>query len=68
MVLSILIASIIFYIGSAKNPNIPGRLQVLVEMSYDFVANMVRDNVGKSGKIFFHLYLHCFYLFYLVIF
>ncbi len=53
MVLSILIASIIFYIGSAKNPNIPGRLQVLVEMSYDFVASMVRDNVGKSGKVFF---------------
>ena len=22
-------------------------------MSYDFVANMVRDNVGKSGKGFF---------------
>ena len=22
-------------------------------MSYDFVANMVRDNVGNSGKIFF---------------
>ena len=53
MVLSILIATIIFYIGSGKNPNIPGRLQVLVEMSYDFVANMVRDNVGKSGKVFF---------------
>ena len=53
MVLSILIATIIFYIGSAKNPNIPGRLQVLVEMSYDFVANMVRDNVGSGGKVFF---------------
>ena len=68
MVLSILIATIIFYIGSAKNPNIPGRLQVLVEMSYDFVANMVRDNVGKSGKVFFLLYLLYFYLFYLEIF
>ena len=53
MVLAILVASLIFYIGSAKNPNIPGRLQILVEMCYDFVANMVRDNVGNSGKIFF---------------
>ena len=53
MILSTLVASIIFYLGSGKNPNIPGRLQVLVEMSYDFVASMVRDNVGNSGKVFF---------------
>lgn len=53
MVISILVASVIFYLGSGKNPNIPSRLQVLVEMSYDFVANMVRDNVGNGGKIFF---------------
>ena len=37
-------------------------------MSYDFVASMVRDNVGKSGKVFFRLYLLYFYLFYLEIF
>ncbi len=53
MVISILIASIIFYLGSAKNPNAPGRLQVLVELSYEFVANMLRDNVGSGGKVFF---------------
>ena len=53
MFISILVASLIFYLGSGKNPNIPSRLQVLVEMSYDFVANMVRDNVGNGGKIFF---------------
>ena len=53
MILSILVATVIFYLGSGKNPNIPGRLQVLVEMSYDFVASMVRDNVGSGGKIFF---------------
>ena len=53
MVLSTLIATILFYLGSAKNPSIPGRLQVLIEMSYDFVASMVRDNVGNSGKVFF---------------
>ena len=53
MIISILVASVIFYLGTGKNPNIPSRLQVLVEMSYDFVANMVRDNVGNGGKIFF---------------
>ena len=53
MVLAIIIASIIFHIGSRKNGEIPNKLQVLVEMSYEFIANMVRDNVGKEGKIFF---------------
>ncbi len=53
MVISIFITTVIFYIGSGKNPNAPGRLQVLVEMSYDFVANMLRDNVGNGGKAFF---------------
>ena len=53
MVLAIIVASIIFHIGSKKNGEIPNKLQVLVEMSYEFIANMVRDNVGKEGKIFF---------------
>ena len=53
MVISVLLSTVIFYLGSRKNPNIPGKLQVFVEMSYDFIANMVRDNVGSGGKVFF---------------
>ena len=68
MIISISIATIIFYLGSQKNPNSPGRLQVFVEMSYDFIANMVRDNVGSGGKAFFLLFLLYFYLFFLVMF
>ena len=68
MVLATLVATILFYLGSGKNPNIPGRLQVLIEMSYDFMASMVRDNVGNSGKIFSFLYLLYFCLFCLEIY
>ena len=58
MIISVLIATVIFYIGSGKNPNAPSRLQVIVEMSYDFIANMVRDNVGSGGKVFsFHIHI-----------
>ena len=63
MVISVFIATVIFYIGSGKNSNTPGRLQVLVEMSYDFVANMVRDNVGSGGKSFFPFIFDFFFLF-----
>jgi F-type H+-transporting ATPase subunit a len=32
---------------------IPTRLQSVAELSYEFVANMVRDNVGTSGMKYF---------------
>ena len=53
MVLAVSIASIFFFLGSRKNGEVPGKLQILVEMSYEFIANMVKDNVGTGGKVFF---------------
>lgn len=32
---------------------VPGRWQSLAEITYEFVANMVRDNVGKEGLRYF---------------
>ena len=32
---------------------VPGRMQSVAELSYEFVANMVRDNVGTSGMTYF---------------
>ena len=32
---------------------VPGRLQSVVEMSYEFVAGLIRDNSGKEGMQFF---------------
>lgn len=32
---------------------VPGRMQSLVELSYEFVANMLKDNVGHEGRPFF---------------
>jgi|TARA_E500000305_G_C4020661_1_gene238511 F-type H+-transporting ATPase subunit a len=32
---------------------VPGRWQSIAELSYEFVANMVRDNVGKAGQSYF---------------
>ena len=53
MVISIVVATLIFYLGSKKNGDTPNRLQIVIEMSYDFIANMVKDNVGKGGRIYF---------------
>ena len=32
---------------------VPGRLQSMAEMSYEFIANMIRENVGAEGRKYF---------------
>ena len=40
-----------FFVG--RRAMVPGRMQSLVEVSYEFVANMLKDNVGPEGRPFF---------------
>jgi len=39
--------------GTRKSAVVPGRWQVMLELSYGFIANLIRDNVGKEGKQYF---------------
>ncbi len=41
--------------GTRHHALIPGRLQSVVELCYEFVANLLRDNAGKEGMRFFPL-------------
>ena len=53
MILTILIISI-FLILSIKNRRIiPNRFQIISELLYEFIANMINDNIGHKGKKFF---------------
>lgn len=42
-------------LGMRKQATVPGRWQSMSEMSYNFVANMIGDNIGPEGKKFFPL-------------
>ena len=53
MMLSIFGSVCFLYLGSRKQSLIPGRFQSLVEMSYEFVANMVKENAGKDSQAYF---------------
>ena len=53
MMLSILGSVCFLYLGSRKQALVPGRFQSLVEMTYEFVANMVKENAGKGSQAFF---------------
>ena len=53
MVMGVAIISF-FMIGSMRGRAlVPDRMQSLAELSYEFVANMVRDNAGSEGMKFF---------------
>jgi F-type H+-transporting ATPase subunit a len=39
--------------GTRHRDMVPGRLQSVVEIGYEFIAGMVRDNAGRDGMKFF---------------
>ncbi len=44
----------VFMISASRRTSlVPGRLQLLGEMAYGFVANMVQENVGTEGRRYF---------------
>lgn len=45
--------SIFLLWGMSQKSLVPGRWQLMVELTYEFVANMVKDNVGREGKPYF---------------
>jgi F-type H+-transporting ATPase subunit a len=46
-------AGAFLFFGSANRALVPTRLQSMAEMSYEFVANMLRDSAGSHGMKFF---------------
>ena len=53
MMLSIFCSVSLLYLGTRKQSLIPNRLQSLVEISYGFVANMVKENAGEGSQAYF---------------
>jgi len=53
MVLGVSLICGFLYFAMSGRSLVPGRLQSLAELSYEFIANMVRDNVGTEGMKYF---------------
>ncbi|MBC8013290.1 MAG: F0F1 ATP synthase subunit A [Methyloceanibacter sp.] len=44
----------LFLLSAMRGPSlVPGRLQSMAELAYEFVANLVRENTGKEGMQYF---------------
>ena len=53
MVFALAATMALFVIGLSKKSIIPNRMQMLSELSYNFIANMLRDQVGDQGRAYF---------------
>jgi F-type H+-transporting ATPase subunit a len=53
MVASVVSAGAFLFLSTANRGLVPSRMQSLAEMSYEFVANMLRDAAGSHGMKFF---------------
>jgi F-type H+-transporting ATPase subunit a len=60
MIVAALLAGSFLYLSTGSRAVVPGRLQSVSEMAYEFVANMLRDGAGASGMKFFPLVFSLF--------
>lgn len=55
MTIAVVLVTVLMVAATARARLVPGRLQLIAEMSYEFVARMVSDNVGPEGRAYFPL-------------
>ncbi len=60
MLVSVAMICLLMIGGVAGRQLVPGRFQSIVEVCYEFVANMIRSNAGAEGMKFFPLVFSLF--------
>lgn len=53
MVITVAAISLFLGLGMRQRALIPGRWQSMAELSYEFIAGMIRENVGSEGRKYF---------------
>jgi F-type H+-transporting ATPase subunit a len=53
MLITVVVSTALLVLGSSNARLVPGRVQSVGELLYEFIAGMVRDNVGSAGRQYF---------------
>jgi len=53
MIVAVVLVLLLLTMSMRGRAMVPGRMQSIAELSYEFVANMLRDNVGAQGRRYF---------------
>ena len=59
---TVAIISLLMIAGVSRNQLVPGRIQSIAELSYEFVADTIRSTAGKEGMRFFPFVFSIFML------
>ena len=65
MLLTVLSISIFMFLGLRNLTIIPSKTQTLIESSYEFISNMIGDNIGNEGIRYFS-FIFTLFLFILI--
>jgi F-type H+-transporting ATPase subunit a len=60
MTIVVVASTALLVLATSRAALVPGRLQSVAELAYEFVAGMVRENVGTEGSEFFPLIFSIF--------
>jgi F-type H+-transporting ATPase subunit a len=55
MVVAVVLVALLMTAGMGKRGLVPGRIQSIAEMAYEFVANLIKETVGAEGRRYFPL-------------
>ena len=61
MLLAVGLSCLLVAIGARGGSGVPGRMQAMAEMAYEFVAGMVRSAAGEAGMRFFPFVFSIFF-------
>jgi F-type H+-transporting ATPase subunit a len=61
MLLAVALSCLLVAIGARGDSGVPGRLQAMAEMAYEFIAGMVRSAAGEAGMRFFPFVFSIFF-------
>jgi F-type H+-transporting ATPase subunit a len=60
MLAIVVVGTLLMVYGMRRRAMVPGRLQGLVELTYEFIAGMLRETVGSEGARYFPLVFSLF--------
>jgi F-type H+-transporting ATPase subunit a len=61
MLLAVALTCLLVAIGARGGSGVPGRMQAMAEMAYEFIAGMVRSSAGEGGMRFFPFVFSVFF-------
>lgn len=53
MVIGAIVSTMFLTIATGRHAMVPGRLQMMAELLYEFVGKMVNENIGSEGRRYF---------------